>query len=72
MCTRTGAKFYKRYPTATGLLELAVPGVSTDGQEAIGYCGLRTGLLGGIGYLVLLRQENGRWAVKTARDLWMS
>ncbi len=72
MCTRTGAKFYKRYPTATGLAELGIPGVSSDGQEAIGYCGLRKGLVAGIGYLVLLRQENGRWAVKATHVLWMS
>jgi hypothetical protein len=64
--------FYKRHPSATGLIGLSRLGFGADGREALGYCGRTSETLSGSGFLVLLRSDGQRWKAVAWRQVWQS
>ena len=56
-------EFYGRFPGAQGYASLSLPGVSTDGREAVVWVSNGQGPLDGWSGFCLLRREAGRWRV---------
>jgi hypothetical protein len=50
-------EFYKRHPSATGLIELSAVGFGPDRREALVYCGRSNESLSGRGFLVFTRSS---------------
>jgi len=65
-------EFYSRHPSATGYIELSSLGWSSDGREALAYCGHTSDSLSGSGFLVLLRYDSQRWTAIRWRQVWQS
>jgi hypothetical protein len=65
-------QFYKRHPSATGLIELSAVGFAPDRREALVYCGRSSESLSGKGFLVLLRAKGQRWHATAWRQVWQS
>jgi hypothetical protein len=66
------ARFYKEHPNASGFWDFSAVGYTENGLEALVYMGHHCGGRCGTGKLVLLRKENGTWAVKNRLMLWIS
>lgn len=64
--------FYAKFPGAQGIMVFSRVGFSSDKKQALVYVGNQAHMLGGAGYYVLLRKENGRWVIKDAETIWIS
>jgi hypothetical protein len=64
--------FYKRYPTATGLIRLGAVAVQPATSQVLAYCGRQSAPLGGEGHLFLVSRSASGWAVTARRLLWES
>lgn len=66
------AKFYKKYPTAQGILTLSKAGVNKAGTQAVLYYGNQSHWLAGSGYLSFFEKVNGVWTIVDSYMLWIS
>lgn len=64
--------FYAAFPDATGILSVSRVGFGAQNGEALVYVGRTSGPLAGEGYLVLLRQNRGKWRIETKRLVLVS
>lgn len=65
-------QFYKRHPSATGVIQLSAVGFAPDRRQALVYCAHTSESLSGEGYLVLLRENGRRWNPTAWRQVWQS
>jgi hypothetical protein len=65
-------EFYRRYPHAQGRLTLSKVGFSSQRDKALVYAGNRSDTLAGMGFLILLVEEDGDWIIKDTVMVWVS
>ncbi len=59
-----------QYPDATGILELTLPGISSNGEQALLHVVFSCGPRCGGGKLIYLVKEEGCWVVKQTEPTW--
>ncbi|HLJ54516.1 MAG TPA: hypothetical protein VKT77_05705, partial [Chthonomonadaceae bacterium] len=64
--------FYKRFPKASGLLSVSLPGYSADRKTALVYVTWRAGPLAGLGELSLFSMRGDRWTCKESLAGWQN
>jgi len=69
---RGWTRFYKKYPGSSGIVFFSTVGFNRDNTQAFVYAGKQCGGLCGAGDYVLLKKENGIWAIQQRMALWVS
>jgi hypothetical protein len=64
--------FYRRYRGSRGFMQVGVPAISDDGNEAFIHYSHACGGLCGTGWLVYLRRVDGKWKIEHQVMLWIS
>ncbi len=71
-CERGWKKFHDEYPEAKSLIQISAVAFSSNIDEALVYITGGSGCLAGSGYLMLLKNTSGRWAVVQEFNLWVA
>jgi hypothetical protein len=65
-------RFYQRYPTSGGIIDLSRVGFNAEMTQALVYYGAQSHWLDGGGFYFLLSKEGGTWKVVGQAMTWIS
>jgi hypothetical protein len=65
-------EFYRRYPNSPGTIWLSRVGFDARKNYALVYIGRQSHWRAGAGHFVILKKENGTWAVQRETMIWIS